>query len=368
VPVDKVDRVVSGSLWKEFCEALQSAGETILRPEVPSDPLDRAEGYRYLTRVLRLALEMHVENAEPRTPRLALGCRADIKLGCDNPDSHYLTAPLHGDYDYRIRGRLGTVPVLSFGAYYGGMGSARSGCSGALERSQLAVDADGRFEIVLSAKPQPGSWLALDAEAGAHQLVVRQTFSDRSRESLALLSLERIGGDRDTPALDAAVFHDRLLAAARYLKSNTALFADWARDFQQHPNQALPLDVSRAQGDPNLFYLQGYWSLAPNEALLLEFFPPTCDYWNFQLNNYWLESLDYRDHRIDLNGSAARLEADGRVRIVVAHRDPGHPNWIETASHARGTMGLRVVKGRAQPVVEQRVVAFDEIPDFTGRR
>jgi hypothetical protein len=366
--MDRLARTLSGALWNDFCDALRSAGEVVLRPEVPADPLDRAEGYRYLTRILRLALEMQVENAEARTPRLALGCRADIKLGNDNPDSYYLTAPLDAAFEYRIRGRLGTVPVLSFGAYFGGMGSPRSGCSGSLEKSQLAVDVDGRFEIGLGARPGPGNWIALDPEAGPHSLVVRQTFTDRRTQRVAELSLERVGGERGAPALDAEAFHDRLLAAARYVQANTALFADWARDFQRHPNEVRPLDVSRAQGDPSLFYLQGYWSLAPDEAYLLEFRPPDCDYWNFQLNNYWLESLDHRDHRIDLNHVAARPEADGRVRIVVAHRDPGHPNWIETASHARGTMGLRISKGRTQPVVEQRVVPFDAIPPFTGAR
>jgi hypothetical protein len=364
---EKVERVLSGALWNEFCDRLKSAGETILRPEVPVDPLDRAEGYRYLTRILRLALEMNVENAEPQTPRLALGCRADIKLGCDNPDSYYLTAPLDAACEYRIRGRLGTVPVLSFGAYFGGMGSPRSGCSGALEKSQLAVDADGRFEIGLGAKAGAGNWIALDPEGGVHQLVVRQTFTDRLRERAAELSIERVGGAAGAPPLDAARFHDRLLAAASYVKSNTALFADWARDFQGAPNQLRPLDTSRAQGDPSLFYLQGFWALGPDDAYVLELRPPECDYWNFQLNNYWLESLDHRDHRIDLNHTAARPEADGRVRIVVAHRNPGHPNWIETAFHARGTMGLRIVKGRERPVVDQRVVPFDRIPAFTGR-
>jgi len=364
--VDKLERTMNGALWRDFCAALERAGDTILRPEVPADPLDRAEGYRYLTRILRLALESQVENAEALTPRLGLGCRPDIKLGCDNPDSHYLTAPLDSAYDYRIRGRLGTVPYLSFGAYFGGMGSPRSGCSGALEGSQLRVDGAGRFEIVLSAKPQPGDWIALDAGVRPHQLVVRQTYGRRGEETLAELAIERIGGGAAAPPLDPEAFHDRLLAAAAYVKDNTALFADWARAFQAHPNEARPLDVMGAQGDPNLFYLQGYWALAPDEALLLEFRPPACDYWNFQLNNYWLESLEHRDHRIDLNHLAARPEADGLVRIVVAHRDPGHPNWIETAGHARGTMGLRIVKGRERPEVAQRVVRFDAIPRHSG--
>ena len=364
--MDKLERMLTGTLWEEFCEVLKSAGHTILRPEVPSDPLDRAEGYRYLTRILRLALETQLENAEARTPRLGLGCRPDIKLGCDNPDSHYLTAPLDSAYDYRIRGRLGSVPYLSLGAYFGGMGSPRSGCSGSLEGSQIRLDDQGRFEIVFSVREQPGNWIALDPVVRPHQLVVRQTFSRRAEETLAELSIERIGGDAAAPVLDPIVFHDRLLAAAAYVKNNTALFADWARAFQANPNEARPLDAMGAQGDPNLFYLQGYWELEADQALLLEFRPPVCDYWNFQLNNYWLESLEHRDHRIDLNHAAARPESDGRVRIVVAHRDPAHPNWIETAGHARGTMGLRIVKGKEKPQVEQRVVAFDAIPRFTG--
>ena len=105
---------------------------------------------------------------------------------------------------------------------------------------------------------------------------------------------------------------------------------------------------------------------APDEALLIEFHPPECDYWNFQLNNYWLESLEHRDHRIDLNHAAARPEADDRIRLVVAHRDPGHPNWIDTAHHARGTMGLRIVKGRTRPIVEHRVVGLADVPPYTG--
>jgi hypothetical protein len=363
---DRAERTTSGLAWRDFCTVLARAGDVILRPEAPADPLDRAEGFRYLTRVLRLALELQVENAEPQAPRLQLGCRPDIKLGCDNPDSTYLTSTLSSEYEYRIRGRLGTVPYLSFGAYYGGMGSARSGCSGSLEAGQLQLQPEGRFEIVLSARRHPGNWIPLDAEVRPHQLVVRQTSLRRGRERLAELEIERIDVAGGAPPLDAAVFHDRLLAAARYLESSVTLFADWARDFQKHPNEARELDVRGAQGDPNLYYLQGYWELAPEQALLIEFRPPECDYWNFQLNNYWLESLDYRDHRIDLNHAFARPEADARVRLVVAHRDPGHPNWIETAHHTRGTMGLRIVKGRTRPVVEHRVVGLGEVPPYTG--
>ena len=31
------------------------------------------------------------------------------------------------------------------------------------------------------------------------------------------------------------------------------------------------------------------------------------------------------------------------MRFVIAHRDPGVPNWLDTAGHRRGTVGVRWV-------------------------
>ena len=62
-----------------------------------------------------------------------------------------------------------------------------------------------------------------------------------------------------------------------------------------------------------------------------------------------MESLDYRYARIHLNQHGAKADPDGGVTIVVAARDPGHPNWLSTTGHAEGTMCLRWV-GADQPV------------------
>ena len=58
--------------------------------------------------------------------------------------------------------------------------------------------------------------------------------------------------------------------------------------------------------------------------------------------NYWMESLDYRYHRTNVNKETAHVEPDGSVTIVVAAKDTGHPNWITTAGHAQGSMVLRL--------------------------
>ena len=77
--------------------------------------------------------------------------------------------------------------------------------------------------------------------------------------------------------------------------------------------------------------------------------PPACDYWNLQLCNHWLESLDYEHHNIHVNDHTAVASKDGSVRVIVGDRDPGAPNWLDTAGHARGGMFLRWV-GTPEPM------------------
>ena len=69
---------------------------------------------------------------------------------------------------------------------------------------------------------------------------------------------------------------------------------------------------------------------------------PACRAWSLQVCNYWMESLDYRYHRTNVNDSTAEVEPDGSVRIVVSDVDPGHPNWITTAGHRNGVILFRL--------------------------
>ena len=57
----------------------------------------------------------------------------------------------------------------------------------------------------------------------------------------------------------------------------------------------------------------------------------------------------------------AAYDDEGAVRIIVAHRDPGLPNWLTTAGHDCGTMCLRWVKAREFPEPRTRVVPFSSL-------
>ena len=359
-----VERIMTGATWREFCAALARAGEVVLREDAPRDAFDRAEGFRYLSRLTRVALESYIEFADPLAPVFRRPAHETVKIGADNPDNYYQSAAISGAYDYRIRGTRGTVHYLGFGTYAGNYGSsARSGQTGYLEGRDLAIGPDGGFEIVVSCRPQPGNWLRMEPDTAS--LIVRQTFRDRAAESIAQLHIERLGSAGPPPPITPQFIDRGLAAAAAYVGGTAALFADWAAGFAQRGiNQLHPLDpavAGAAHGDPNIFYFHGYWELGPDEALAIEVTPPACQYWNFQLNNHWMESLDYRYHTIAVNHHGARYHADGSVRLVVAHRDPGVPNWIDTAGHRRGTMCWRWIRAAAHPRPETRVVPCAEL-------
>jgi hypothetical protein len=350
--------------WAAFCDTLKRAGAQILRPEAASDPLSRAEGYRYLTRLLRIGLEMHLEFADPDFPGFFAPSHETAKIGADNPDNLYQMARLKGRNEYLIRGQRGSVPYLSFGTQKGGYETnGRMEQTGFLDAAEIAVDAGGHFEILLSQTRQPGNWLKLEPESNA--LIVRQTFLDRRHERPATLSIQRRGADSFPQPLSPQALATGLGRAAAFVEGTAGVFANWAQSYLKHVNQLPPADQALCQsagGDPNIHYYHSCWELAEDEALLIEL-PriPVCRFWNFQLNNWWMESLDYRHHRISVNQHSARLNADGSARLVVAHRDPGTPNWLDTAGHRRGTMCLRWVGASEHVDPRTRVCKLAEL-------
>jgi hypothetical protein len=358
-----VDRIMNGSSWSDFCAELKRAGDVVLRQGSPKDPFDRAEGFRYLSRLTRVALESFIEFADPLAPVLRRPAHETVKIGADNPDNYYQSAAISGRHEYRIRGTRGTVHYLGFGTYVGHYGAGgRMGQSGYLEGRDLRIEPDGRFEILLSCQERTGNWLRMEPETSS--LIVRQTFEDRSSETIADLEIERLGAEGPPAPLTPAFLDKGLAAASAYVLGTASLFADWAESFATAVNQLPKFDpkVARAaHGDPNICYFHGYWELGPDEALVIEVTPPRCDYWNFQLNNHWMESLDYRYHTIAVNHHGARYREDGSVHIVVAHRDPGLDNWIDTAGHRRGTMCLRWVGADTHPQPSTRVIAIDDL-------
>ena len=91
-------------------------------------------------------------------------------------------------------------------------------------------------------------------------------------------------------------------------------------------------------------------SSSEDEALVIEGRSPPCAFWNVCLWNQFLHTYDYAYERVTLNGDQAVYEPDGSWRLVVARRDPGHPNWVSTAGHCPGPDLVPLVPARGHPL------------------
>jgi hypothetical protein len=360
---DHSARVISGKAWEDFCDSLKEAGKEILRPEAPSTEIDRAEGWRYLTRLLRLGLESKLEFADTDFPVLYALSHTTAKIGADNPDNIYHNATIDGSKEYRLYGKRGTVPYFSWGTKanrYDTDGTMSS--IGELDSHSLVVEPDGSFEIILSQTKKGKNWLKLTPDST--MLLGRQTFLDRSKEIPATVAIEQIGGPKQPKPLDAATLDKGLRDTIAFVTGTARTFNDLSQDFQRKTNDWITPEQEhwiRIGGDPKIFYLHMHWALQPDEALVMESSIPDCAFWNIQLDNYWWESLDYRYLPVHVQKGNAKLNKDGSVTVVIAAKDIGVGNFLDTAGHTSGTILWRWVDSKTHPIPNCRVVKLNEL-------
>lgn len=346
---------------------MQSMGE--LEQELlaiaPESDMARADALRYLNRLLRYALGQYVDRGgSPGRPRLSY---ETPRVGGDNPDYRYCTADLDGRLGYRLTGCLHDACLLGIGSYAGALGSA-GGLRGTgyftVDKEQ--IDTEGRFEVTLSRETAAGAWLPMTEETSS--LIVRQLVLDPLKHRPAELTIECLT-EVDTPveALSTEAVTAGMQRARGFLEGTVRQFIGWTASFMQAPNTLGPTDpalLGSAQGDPGTHYYNGYYRLQGGEALVVEFIPPPCDYWNLQACNHWLESLDIRRQPAHLNHYLARPDDSGRVRAVITPEDPGVANWIDTVGHREGCLAMRwvgLVEGHGPPPLQCRLMPISQL-------
>ena len=345
-------KLMSGESWDAFCDGLKEAGRKVIQADTaPETALDKAEGYRYLARLTRAALESFVEASDTTAPEFRRPVHETIKMGMDNPDNIYLAAPVNGKYAYRITGNRGSVHYLGFGSQAGGYGKTGSlDTTGYVEAADMQIEDNGSFELIASVEKQPGNWLPMSEATRLIQ--VRQTRLDHDAEVPAVVKIERIDGANEPRPFAPERMDNALASAAFFVHATSDLFRQWSEGFKAHTNTLPRFDPDKAfqaGGDPNIAYYHSYFDIADDEALVIKFTPPNCDFWNFQLGNYWLESLDYRYFPVHLNKLTAQYDDDGSVSVVVSKTDPGTKNWMNTCGRNQGTFCVRWIRAESHP-------------------
>ncbi|MEJ6655337.1 MAG: DUF1214 domain-containing protein, partial [Pseudomonas sp.] len=343
-------RLLSGQAWDDFCDSLKQTGRLLEQlDDVPTE-LERAEWYRFLTRLVRNGFERFVENCEPNRPRLKdASWRQSINFQC--PDQDHLLCEFDEAVDYRVTGNLRDIPYFVMAVWsaaqpadLGARNWAERGVEGLKEfdpamlhttaflpSEKIQHDADGNFEVILSQHPHEGNWLKLEHDSVG--MLVRVVHQNRNSEKVPHMHIERLDGAAPRPIQPDELSRGLAKAAQEVLGYAELARSWWQDNLGLRPNQ---LRFSQATylsngGVADRHHAFGSWHLSPGEALVLEFTPPECEYWIFQLCNLWQENLDnYEDGQGYINNSCAEYGADGLIRIIIADQNPGLVgNWID---------------------------------------
>jgi hypothetical protein len=405
-PPDEANRAAAAELraaWDKMLADLASTRDAIDDPVLwppPASPRNLAEGYRYVLGFLYGSIGRSF-GPTPEFPYFVRMIQPLNRSTIDNSDAIYLVAPIDGRHSYTIRGRAGDTrhwrgqpPVregrkaphyVFFQTASGHSGDTgeldelkpgtRANC-GVIDSSDLQVNADGTFEILLAPERpagHTGNFMATRAvktrrnEAGetivreyvAELVALRELFCDWQREDLMDLFIyrnDRLG--QPMPLYTPALAAEQMRNAGRFTRNQVHFWNKFygitleaygdmngdgmcfmpRNDFNQ-PNAA---SLATGGGMSTNIYCGGIFELADDEALVIELHQPVePQYIGFCLGNLWGESLDFANFQSSLNGLQAHRDADNVFRLVIARRDPGIANWLDTTGQPEGYMCAR---------------------------
>jgi hypothetical protein len=358
--------------WQEMIDSLRTLPDRMLAklPEARrADPQTRQE-------VGRLALESLASSLLD-----AIGGDADfpaflptigqlLNVGQPNADTLYRAARVSPAGVYRLRGRRGSLNQTKIGQVV--PRNAESGAGRAhLDINTLAVDADGCFDVLISAaRPTgyTGDWWEL--RPAANKLMLRMVSYDWANEQPPTFSLERVDRPMGRPRTSAADLQQRLRALTPVVDFIGLMFVDHVEQLRQggFVHKFKEFDVSQIGGLVGQFYYETVYELADDEALIIESpIPKVCPYRSIILTNEIYETTDWYNNHSCLNGAQSAPDGDGILRFVVAPRDPGVKNWLDTAGYPTGAIQGRWTDCDSQPIPSIRKVPLAEVVQLLPR-
>ncbi|MFN8027223.1 MAG: hypothetical protein U0W40_12935 [Acidimicrobiia bacterium] len=134
---------------RTWFETFSDVVAVALRNTLTHDEVDLAEGLRHLARMVRLTTFSGFENNDGGDPYLWRALGPDLKMGGDNPQGLYISAPINGIDTFRLSGTRGSAiwvsVIIGRGASARAAGLAPFG--EAVFSTELEIADDGTFEL-----------------------------------------------------------------------------------------------------------------------------------------------------------------------------------------------------------------------------
>ncbi|MEM5451452.1 DUF1214 domain-containing protein [Paraburkholderia guartelaensis] len=352
--------------WRDYLARLGEAESLLELTETPDDPQTRADLYRQFQMNLSLAYFIYFQS-DPLHPDWLPFLNSVFMLQ-PNPDDTYFIAPLRGDLRYRLVGERGSVHLLTLDIGRGIMGTTDEihPPLGQFDLDDLEIDDDGNFEVLLSAERPAGyegNWLPLHGDADFAML--RQRSYAWGTERDARVAIECLDAPFTKPLMG---YEDIAQRTGELMNYAGRLSRRWLTHMQQLRTRSKVNEFeffAFGGGLAKQAYWQAIFDFGPDEALILETaLPQTQRYWNVQLNDALFNTLDFIDHQSSLNGHQAHVDEDGHFRAVIAHRDPGVPNWLDTCGINRGTAIGRWYACSSEPVPTLKRVSLADVRNY----
>jgi len=369
--------------WNELIDHLRDLPDRMLAklPEtLRNDPQIRQEAARIALEAIG-SQSLDAVGSDGDHPQFLPSIGQVWNIGQPNADTVYRSAKIAPGGTYRVRGERGSMrmavlteagprPPQIPGQTKPNLGPPRT----VHDLNSFPVDAQGRYDVILSPeKPQgyTGEWRKISPTTNNFQL--RLVSSDWANEREPTLSIERLDAPPQRPRPSAATLEARLRALPQAIDFIATLFVNHVDALRQEGfvNKLKVFDISQGGGLQGQFYYEGTYDLADDEALIVSAKAPSqCQYRSLILTNELYETTDWYNNHSSLNDAQARLDADGVLRIVVSAKDPGVPNWLDTAGHPTGIIQGRWTNCNEHPIPEvQKVKVADvrkHLPPETG--
>jgi hypothetical protein len=358
--------------WNELIDALRDLPARMLAklPEASrSDPQIQQE----IGRLALSALASQTIDAlavDGDHPSFTPSINNYLTIGQPNADTSYRGAQFAAGGVYRLRGRKGTLKMVRIAQ----SGPAKAAASGEPvlgpqridhDLNALQTDAEGYYDVILSVERPAGytgDWWPLLPTS--NRLLVRLVSSDWEHEISPTLSIERLDKPAPRPRPSAAELEAKLRALPHAIGFIAPMFVGHVEQLRQdgYINKLKIFDVSQMGGLASQFYYEGAYDLQADEALIVEStVPEVCLYRSLILTNDIYETTDWYNNHSSLNDAQAPADADGILRIVVSAKDPGVPNWLDTAGYPTGAIQGRWAEYSSTPVPSVKKVPLNEI-------
>jgi hypothetical protein len=347
----------AAAAWRALTAGLDALATRLLADDFPSTPRGRDEAFRHLAQQATCWLTWAYGHGDPTAPAFQRQNDLVTQWGGPNADNTYRHARVDPGCEYRIHGRMHSCEDFVVAIRTGFRHTDSPATLVELTASEIGIGEGGEFEVLLGGTGAEPNRMALPE--GAIMCSIREYYFDWRPAEPALFTIERLGG---TPTRAPATYPDAAAEALDLTERSIVFWNDYmisARERQVDNTFGARIDVPRGLQLQQFGF--NFYDLAPDEALVLDFEMPDARYWSLQLYKLaWFTPYDI-GRTTSLNHAQTATAPDGRVQVVVAHDDPGVPNWLDTQGRANGLVNLRHFWGTVLPRPVPTVVAAADV-------